>query len=294
MKRIAFVLAAAVALGAIGTYRVTNKKPLPPAIVINRTSSAAFHEPAPSGIVFSLIIGSDVRAGDPAAGRSDSLHVLALDTRTGHGTLIGIPRDSWVNIPGHGVNKINSSLDFGGPALTVQTVEAMSGLPISYWVLIDFSRFRTLVDALGGVDATVTSPMHDPFSTANFDPGRYHMNGAAALAYARDRHSFSNGDFDRSFNQGRLLLAALAKFRKETASPLRIFDYFRAFHSFVASNIPLRQLVELAQIGRRADPAHIRNLVLPGAGGSAGGASVVFLAPGAQDIFRKVKDDGVL
>jgi LCP family protein required for cell wall assembly len=296
MKRLALVVAAAIVLGAVGTYRVQSgheEKPQP-VIVIHRVAASRYVEPAKSSLFFALIIGSDVRSGDPAAGRSDSLHVIALDTRTGHGTIIGIPRDSYVNIPGHGVNKINSSLDFGGPALTVQTVEQLTGFPIQYWALIDFSRFRRLVDALGGVDVNVTAPMHDAFSTADFDPGPHHLNGAAALAFARDRHSFSDGDFTRSGNQGRLLLDALVKFRKEASSPLRMFKYFSAFRSLVRSNVPVAQLISLAQLGMDADPQHITNVVTPGAGGNAGGASVVFLAPGAQDLFRKVRDDAVL
>jgi len=295
MKRIAFVVAAAIALGTVATYRVQSTDKAPePVIMINRTSSATFTE-SPSGpLFFALIIGSDVRSGDPAAGRSDSLHIVAFNTRTGRGTIIGIPRDSWVNIPGHGIDKINASLDFGGPALTVRTVKELTGIPISYWALIDFSRFTRLVDALGGVKIDVPFPMHDSFSTADFNPGIQTLNGAAALAFARDRHSFSDGDFTRSANQGRLLLAALAKFHHEATSPLRIFDYFRTFHSLVRSNVPIAQLIKLADLGREMDPSHMTNVVTPGAGGNAGGASVVFLAPDAQDLFRKVRNDATL
>jgi len=295
MKRLALVIAAAVALGAVATYRAQSTHRAPePVIVINRTSSASYVE-SPSGpLFFALIIGSDVRSGDPAAGRSDSLHIVAFNTRTHRGTIIGIPRDSYVNIPGHGVDKINASLDLGGPQLTVQTVEQLTGIPISYWALIDFSRFTRLVDFLGGVKIDVPFPMHDPFSTADFDPGVHKLDGAQALAFARDRHSFSDGDFTRSANQGRLLLAALAKFRTETSSPLRLFQYFSFFHSLVRSNVKVSELVKLGELGRQMVPANMTNVVTPGAGGMAGGASVVFLAPGAQDLFRRVRADGVL
>jgi LCP family protein required for cell wall assembly len=294
MKRLAFVIAAAIALGAVGTYRVQTRQKPEPVIVIDRTSSASYVE-SPSGpLFFALVIGSDVRSGDPTAGRSDSLHIVAYNIRTQRGTIIGIPRDSYVDIPGHGVNKINASLDLGGPALTVQTVEQLTGIPISYWALIDFSRFTRLVDDLGGVKINVPFPMHDSFSTADFNPGPQKLNGAAALAFARDRHSFSDGDFTRSGNQGRLLLAALTKFRAETSSPLRLFQYFSLFHALVRSNVPIAELVKLAQLGRQMDPARMTNVVTPGAGGMAGGASVVFLAPGAQDLFHKVRADAVL
>jgi LCP family protein required for cell wall assembly len=294
VKKISLVVAASIALGAVGTYRVQARRHAEPVIVINRTADARYMQPSDPPLLFALIIGSDVRSGDPAAGRSDSLHVIALDTRTGRGTIIGIPRDSYVDIPGHGVDKINASLDLGGPQLTVETVRRLSGLPISYWALIDFSRFRTLVDRMGGVKIHIPYAMHDSYSGAAFDPGTYDLNGAAALAFARDRHSFSDGDFTRSENQGRLLLAALAKFRSEASSPLRMFAYFRAFRSLVRSNVPTADLIRLAEIGMHADPAHIANVVLPGAGGMAGGASVVFLAPGAQDLFHRVRADASL
>jgi LCP family protein required for cell wall assembly len=297
MKRIAIVVAGAVVLAAVGAYAVEHHRRKPtaePVIVINRVESSRYNETTSSPLFFALIIGSDVRSGDPTAGRSDSLHIVALDTRTGHGTIIGIPRDSYVNIPGHGVDKINASLDLGGPALTVKTVSQLSGIPIQYWAIVDFSRFRKLVDTLGGVDVNVPTPMHDSFSGADFGPGPHHLNGPAALAFARDRHSFSDGDFTRSGNQGRLLLDALVKFRKDAASPLRLVDYFRAFGSLVRSNVPVAQLIKLAELGRRADPNHVANVVVPGAGGNAGGASVVFLAPGAQDLFRKVRERAVL
>ncbi len=295
MKRLALVVAAAILLGAVATYHVNSKHAAPePVIVLHRVASASYAEQADPAVIFALVIGSDVRSGDPAAGRSDSMHIVAINTHSGRGTVIGIPRDSWVNIPGHGIDKINASLDFGGPELTVRTVEQLSGLPISYWALIDFSRFRTLVDTLGGVKIDVPFPMHDPFSTADFNPGRQTLNGAAALAFARDRHSFSDGDFTRSANQGRLLLAALAKFRSETSSPLRLFAYFRAFRSLVRSDIPVAQLIHLAELGRRMDPSHVSNVVLPGHGGNAGGASVVFLEPSMQNLFSAVRSDGVL
>lgn len=295
MRRLALVLAAAIALGAVATYHSnSHKRESEPVIVLNRVASASFVQPANPGVLFALVIGSDVRSGDPAAGRSDSMHIVALNTRTERGTIIGIPRDSYVDIPGHGVDKINASLDLGGPDLTVRTVEQLTGLPITYWALIDFSRFRTLVDALGGVKIDVPFPMHDPFSTADFNPGVQTLNGAAALAFARDRHSFSDGDFTRSANQGRLLLAALAKFHSEASSPIRLFEYFREFRSLVRSNVPVAQLIHLGELGQRMDPAHVSNIVLPGHGGNAGGASVVFLEPSMQQIFSAVRDDGVL
>jgi LCP family protein required for cell wall assembly len=286
------VIIAGLLLLAVSTTRAPADEP--PAIVLHRTADAAFFDPVSSrNPLFILVIGSDVREGDPRTGRADSLHLVALNTQTGRGTIVGIPRDSYVPIPGLGSSKINAALARGGPDLVVRTVSQLAGVPIHYWASVEFSRFRSLVDTLGGIDVDVPYAMADPASGAFFEPGRRHMNGAEALAFSRNRKSVPGGDFERSRNQGRILLAALAKFRAEAGSPLRLADYLMAFGTYVASNVPARELIDLAAIARRVDPAGVENLVLPGGGGSAGGASVVILAPGASEIFNAIRDDGV-
>jgi LCP family protein required for cell wall assembly len=292
MKRLGRVVLAALALALIGPASKMPAAPEPPVIELHRVAAASFFKPAKKSLLFALIIGSDVREGDPRGGRSDSLHLLAINTVKGGGTMIGIPRDSYVDVPGHGTDKINSSLFFGGPERTVETVSKLSGIPIQYWALIDFSRFRKLVDALGGVVVDVPYEMHDHFSGADFKAGRTKMNGAQALAFSRNRHAATNGDFGRSENQGRLLLAALEKFREDAKDPFSVAKYLRAFRTLVASNVEIGDLLDLVAVGRSLDPAKIKNIVVPGHAGSAGSASVVYITPG--DLFARVKDDGLL
>lgn len=290
MKRVLVVALVAVAVAYV--FARPPNAPQPPAIELHRVAAARYFEPATRPLLFALIIGSDVREGDPKRGRSDSLHILAVNTKTGKGTLVGIPRDSWVPIPGHGTSKINDSLAFGGPDLTVATVKALTGIPIEYWALVDFSRFRELVDALGGVEVDVPYAMNDHDSGAHFHSGRIKMNGTEALAFARNRHGAINGDFGRSANQGRLLLAALAKFRRTASDPLRLAKYLVAFKELVSSNVGAGELIDLARAGAKLDPGDIRNVVVPGHTGSAGGASVVFLSP--ADLFKKVREHAAL
>ena len=265
-----------------------------PVFELHRTAAASHIDPATANPLFVLVIGSDVREGDPARGRADSLHIVAVNTVSGRGTIVGIPRDSYVPIPGRGTNKINASLFFGGPQLTAETVARLSGLPIHYWALVEFSRFRNLVDRLRGIDMDVPYAMSDDASGAHFPPGLRHMNGAEALAFSRARKTVPGGDFGRSENQGRLLLAATRKFKVDAADPFRLADYMLAFRDLVATDVPIRDLLHLGAIGRRLDPDGLRNVVLPGGGGSAGAASVVFLAPGASDIFNAIRDDAEL
>jgi polyisoprenyl-teichoic acid--peptidoglycan teichoic acid transferase len=292
MRRRIVIVLAALAIATVFAPRSQEKRVEPPAIELHRVASASYVEPAKQKLFTALIIGSDVREGDPKGGRSDSLHLLVVNTKTGAGTIIGIPRDSYVNIPGRGTNKINASLFFGGPESTVATVKAFTGIHIQYWALIEFSRFRKLVDTLGGVEVNVPYAMRDSFSGSDFKAGQTKMNGTQALAFSRDRHSARGGDFGRSENQGRLLLAALEKFRKDAKHPLKLAKYLRAFDDLVESDVGIGELLRFAAIGRSLHPDRIENVVVPGRAGSAGGASVVFVSPG--DLFKKVADDGEL
>lgn len=286
---------AALAATLLAATPSPHRTPPPPVFELHRTAVAAHAAPAKVNPLFVLVIGSDVREGDPAAGRADSIHIVAVNTETARGTIIGIPRDSFVNIPGAGRSKINDSLVAGGPAKTVETVTSVTGIPIHYWALIDFSRFRELVDRLGGLDVDVPYPIADAaYSGAVFGPGPHHMNGRELLAFARVRYGIPGGDFGRTENQGRILLAALAKLRAEAREPLALMRWLRAFVDLVRSDVPVRELIQLGAFGSRIDPANMRNVIAPGRTGTAGAASVVFLDPGAQQIFRAVRDDGEL
>jgi LCP family protein required for cell wall assembly len=290
MRRLFVVFLAGVAIAAVFSVRPEREETLP-AIELHRVASAT-HVPPPERTLFTaLVIGSDVREGDPKRGRADSIHLLVMNAKTGKGTIVGIPRDSYVQIPGQGADKITSSLFFGGPERTVDAVKAMSGIHIQYYALIEFSRFRKLVDALGGVEVKVPYAMNDPASGAIFKPGPVKMNGEQALAFSRARKTIPGGDFGRTKNQGTLLLAALQKFHHDVKSPLSLAKYLRAFDDLVESDVEVKELMTLAMVGRTLDPHGIDNVVVDGRTGSAGGASVVFPAPG--NLFEKLRDDGV-
>lgn len=293
VRRVALVVVAA-GMAVLILQQQAPPPPEPPAIELHRRSTAAFFEPAKVDVLNVMIIGSDVREGNPRGGRADTLQLLTVNTRTGAGTIVGIPRDSYVPIPGRGTNKINASLFFGGPGKVVETVSNLSKIDIHYWALIEFSRFRKLVDLLGGVEVDVPYDMADPASGAFFKKGKKKMNGEQALAFSRARKTIPGGDFGRSANQGRLLLAALRKFQDDAGRPLSVAKYLRSFLGLVESDVRTAELLDLVAVGRRLKPDRIRSIVLPGSGGSAGGASVVHLGGGAQDIFAKIRDDGVL
>lgn len=245
-----------------------------------------------TGLQFVLILGSDVRSGDPTQGRADSIHVLALDPRARRGTIVGIPRDSYVDVPGHGRQKINEALRRGGPELAVRTVRNLTGMPITYYVVAAFDGFQSIVDQLGGVDAFVPYEMNDPASGAFFQTGWHRMEGGKALAFSRNRH-VPAGDFARSENQGRLMIDALKKLRAETGNQTEVEGWVRVMLRHTRVEMSFGDLVRLAVLARVSAASNVRNVVAPGTTGYAGSASVVFLSGQAPELFRDVREDAV-
>ncbi len=151
-----------------------------------------------------LVIGTDGGRGRGAARadahRSDSLMLLHLDPDTHRISYLSIPRDLRVEIPGYGTSKINAANQVGGPALTLATVKALTGLAVDHVVVVDFDGFEELIDAIGGIDVTVPKPILSkpfdcPYKPARcrnwkgwrFEKGQQHMDGRRALVYSRIR-----------------------------------------------------------------------------------------------------------
>jgi LCP family protein required for cell wall assembly len=251
--------------------------------------------PVPQDLVFVLAIGSDARPGqDMRKTNGDSLHLIGVDPRTGAGTILGFPRDSWVEVPGKGTRKINSALALGGPQLMAETVRRLTGLPVHYYVLTGFEGFSRIVDDLGGVNVNVDRRMWDKNSGAKFDPGWHHMNGYDALAYSRNRYDVPNGDFGRSLHQGNVMLSALAKLRAEVGDDAGIQRWIGVLLKYADLDSPPQQLTQLATLARNLDPTKLTNIVVPGRVGNSGGQSVVFLGEEARQIFIDLRPDAAI
>jgi LCP family protein required for cell wall assembly len=263
----------------------------PPLPAIEFTSAAD----VPPDLVFVLVIGSDARPKeDLTKTRADSVHLLAVNPATGQGTILGLPRDAWVEIPGKGRGKINSALAAGGPSLLAATVRRTTGLPVDYYLLTGFTGLTKMVDELGGVDVMVERRMSDKASGAFFERGWHRFSGTEALAFSRNRNDVANGDFSRSGNHGVLMLAALAKMRGEVGDDDGLGRWIDVMLRHVRLDVPLSSLRGLAALARNLDPARMTNVVAPGRIGKAGGQSVVFLTKGAVTLFDDLRADGVV
>jgi LCP family protein required for cell wall assembly len=267
----------------------------------NKTVIARAHagEFAPSYTqpIFILMLGGDARAGNSSQVRTDSIHIVSIVPGTLHASILGIPRDSYVNIEGHGQDKINVAEYFGGPQLVIQTVEQLTGCHFSYYTLTSFQGFRQVVNDFGGVTLKVTeNTPPDHFSHYNFRQGRiYHLDGGQALAFARNRHTRPAGDFDRSLAQGKLIAAALAtqqtNMRKDPGTLLRAMG---AMYRNLRLNIPITEALKLGLFVLKIRPANVTNEVMKGGLGSAGGASIVTVGTPARNQFVDICSDGQL
>jgi len=243
-----------------------------------------------------LAIGSGARPYlSPDRGLADSIHLIEIDPKNRHAVIIGIPRDSWVSIPGHGMNKINASMAIGGPPLLIRTIEQLSGIRIQYFALTSFWGLTSMIDQIGGLTVRVPFPMHDPYSRAEFHPGVQRLGGGQVLAFSRDRHSLRSGDFGRSEDGGRVFIAALTQFRKEfEKDPSTMIRWVSAGMRSLSTDLPLSNVLRLAFLCTRIPPRNVQNVVLPGGIGSANGLSIVRLSSSVRTIFRDASRSAIV
>ncbi|MEV0947104.1 LCP family protein [Rhodococcus sp. NPDC049939] len=184
-----------------------------------------------------LLVGSDSRigltpeqeqelstGGDTGGGRTDTIMIVHVPSSGGPATMVSIPRDSYVPIPGYGRDKINASFALGGPQLLVQTVEGATGLHMDHYAEIGFGGFAGIVDAIGGVEMCLDNPIDDPLAGINLAPGCQELSGAEALGFVRSRAT-ALADIDRMNNQ-RMFMSALME---KVASPSTWLNPFRVW-----------------------------------------------------------------
>lgn len=266
----------------------SSQTPPPPTIAIS--GHVAFPTDS-NGLIFVALLGSDSPTGPPnSGGGCDSIHIIAINTKTKSGSILNMPRDSFIN--GRKITDICRAQGFDGG---IATIRAYTGIPIGYYAYTDFENFMPLIDAVGGLDIHVYQPMFNPGNTGtHFNPGDYHMLGGDVLAFSRDRYNTPGGDFGRSTDQAQIIISAFRTFHKNSADMSYIFSLIRTGRQRAAFNVPLPNLVQLALIARQLDPANVKSCTLQGSATTIGGASVVVLAGSNSAIYSQVAKDAQL
>lgn len=205
-----------------------------------------------------ILLGSDKRPNS-GAWRTDSMIVVSVDPQANVVRLLSIPRDLWVYIPGHGYNRVNTAdlwgelaKPGGGPERVKQTIYHNLGIPIHYYVRVDFQGFIQIIDAVGGVDVDVDCPLSD----INLTAGMHHMNGKEALRYARSRKSTSA--FDRERRQRKVLMALWEQALTLDIIP-KLPELWRTMGNAFQTDLPLDQAINLAYVGAQLEPQRIRS-----------------------------------
>jgi LCP family protein required for cell wall assembly len=247
-------------------------------------------------VVWILCLGSDARPGQRLVGeRADAIQMVGLNLKTGAATDIGIPRDSWVNVAGHGMNKINASMYFGGPRLMARSVGHLVGVHPDYVFTTGFLGFRHMINAIGGVTVHSKFAFSDPVRPQGYHKGKNKLNGFQALIFGRVRHPLPRGDFDRSANQQELLRSILRKVHARENQPGFMERGIFAAVRNMNTNLRPSELFTLAQAVTQIKLQKFRGCVVLGNTGYVGPESVVFPNVGqARRYGNDARNDGRL
>ncbi|RJX16930.1 MAG: LytR family transcriptional regulator [Ammonifex sp.] len=214
-----------------------------------------------------LLLGSDARY-DEERSRSDSVIFVSAETQSKRLVFLSIPRDTMVDIPGYGRDRINAAMAYGGPELSVKVVSRLIEQPIDYYVVTNYEGFIRLVDALGGITIDVDKNMYhyDPerggrFSI-NLKKGLHHLDGEQALMYVRYRGD-PLGDINRVDRQQKFLRAVV----KEMLKPRNIVRaplLAPKIKDCIYTNLPLKEMLVLARMAQKFEDVEMANSTLPG------------------------------
>jgi LCP family protein required for cell wall assembly len=261
-----------------------------------------------SGPLNILVAGVDLRAGlSPAeqarlhvghaiSTNSDTMMIVHVPAHGSSVSVVSLPRDSWVDIPGHGMNKINAAFGLGGPKLMVQTLEQDTGLTINDYIEVNFPGFVKVVNALGGVNICLPFAVDDHDSGLHMPAGPHHVNGVTALEFVRDRHSFALSDLARISDQQQLLSSMLREAISSgtLANPVKLSDFLSA----VTSAVKVDQRLNVTRLADRLagiSPSQVTFMTVPVANINyttpTGESAVLWNSQAAAQLFAELKAD---
>ena len=225
-----------------------------------------------------LLMGLDYRDWERGEGpsRTDTMMLVTLDPLTRTAGMLSVPRDLWVEIPGYGHGRINTAyflgeqdrLPGGGPELAVKTVEKFMGVPIQYYVQIDFGAFVKMVDEIGGVELTVYEEIYiDPIGKDNtvlLQPDNYRFDGELTLAYARVRYT-EGGDFDRATRQQQVAMAIRDQVLELSNLPALLASIPALYQDLtegIRTNLAVDQMIALGMLALQVSPDSVARAVI--------------------------------
>jgi LCP family protein required for cell wall assembly len=241
-----------------------------------------------------LIIGTDKNIGSfQPVYRADSIHILSANVERGAGSILGFPRDTYVE-SSVGMTKFSSvnALSERNTEEMVDIAEGLTELEIDGYIITGFGGFMSLVNAFGGVVVDVPFGMAEPKSNAFLSRGVQRLFGEKALGFSRNRR-ITGGDFTRSLHQGMVILGALDGVLEQDVT--QIPTLLTILQDFTWTNLSLGDLLNLATIAYTMDPANVSNQVLQGTVQNkvAAGSVVVLNEDAATAIFEDL-EDGVI
>jgi LCP family protein required for cell wall assembly len=253
----------------------------PPIPIIPRRSSGGEEGPVieeQKERVNILLLGIDQRVGEQGPWRTDTMMLVSIDPLSQSVSILSIPRDLWVTIPGFSEGRINTAHFIGdarnypgaGPALAKKTVWYALGIPVHYYARINFTGFEQLVDSIGGLTVDVPDRIYDTkypdenYGTMIFElpAGLQSMDGPTALKYARTRHGST--DFERMERQQLLLLAARDKVLSLDIPISRIPRMLELVGDSLSTDMPIDRIIAVADLAKKVDRANIRHATIDG------------------------------
>jgi LCP family protein required for cell wall assembly len=294
--RLAVVLAAAALAigGPVAAWRGRSLGPLAADVVGGILARFAHQPGAPGGAlrpqdpVTVLVMGTE-KSPQFAGQQTDSMMLWSFDPRQKRAAVVSVPRDLWVDIPGHGYDRINDAFEFGGYRTAELAVERYMGVPVEYYAVVDYAALVKLVDDVGGVEVDVPHAIDDTCypnaaenrcTTFRLSAGPHHLDGVTALKFARERHSLPESDFSRQADQ-QLLLFALRDALLQPRTLLHLPAVVGDMERLVTTDLPYAALPRLAQEVLRLPRASIAHAVL----GYGTGAVRNYTTPGGAEVL---------
>ena len=248
----------------------------------DETGGAEEKEPPANEPLTILVAGVDAGAGPriadalaagswtPGRYRSDTLMLLHLPADRRSATVVSVPRDSWVEIPGHGTRKVNAAFSLGGPDLLVSTVERLTRVDVDHMMIIDWQAFIRITTAIGGVRVEIPEDVYDWKQDVHWKAGTHRLEGERALQYVRQRYGLPRGDFHRIDRQQNFVRATLSKVLADETllNPVKVTRILEAVgdHFLVDDGLSSERLRALALSSRQLRGGAVEFVTIPTTG----------------------------